>query len=69
LAEGICLIEKRLVDVALRHGVPPTIPDKWRATMEIRAEFEARMGKSVYDLFEDVVRNTFPGCNFEKKSN
>ena len=69
LAEGICLIEKRLIDVALRHGVPPTIPEKWRKTMEIRAGFEAKMGNSVYNLFEDVIANTFPGVNFEMMSN
>jgi len=59
LAEGVCLIEKRLIDVALRHGVPPTIVEKWRATMQIKAYFEEKMGVGLYSLFDDVVENTF----------
>lgn len=59
LSEGICLIEKRLVSVVLRHGVNPHLQGKWRATMEIREDFEKRMGCSVYSLFDDVIVNTF----------
>lgn len=65
LSEGICLIEKRLVSVVLRHGVNPHMQAKWRATMEIREDFEKRMGCSVYSLFEDVIANTF-GPDFVK---
>lgn len=65
LAEGICLIEKRLVDVVIRNGVNPHLQGKWRATMEIREDFEKRMGLSVYSLFEDVIVNTF-GPDFVK---
>ena len=57
--EGICLIEKRLVSVAIRHGVTPQTPEKWRATLEIRDEFSRRAGKSIYALFDDVGRVTF----------
>lgn len=67
LAEGICLIEKRLIDVALRHGVPPTIVEKWRATMQIKAYFEQKMGASLYSLFDDVVENTFAMSPSQKK--
>lgn len=58
-AEGICLIEKRLVSVAIRHGVTPQTPEKWRATLAIREDFERRMGASVYSLFDDAVKVTF----------
>lgn len=65
LSEGICLIEKRLVSVVIRHGVNPHLQGKWRATMEIREDFEKRMGCSVYSLFDDVIVNTF-GPDFVK---
>lgn len=59
LSKGICLIEKRLIDVALRHGVRSNTPDKWRATLAIRDDFQHRIGGSIYALFDDVVSNTF----------
>lgn len=59
LSEGICLIEKRLVSVVLRHGVTPNLAEKWRATLAIRDDFERRMGCSIYTLFDDAVANTF----------
>lgn len=67
LSEGIGLIEKRLVSVVIRHGVNPYLQGKWRATMEIREDFEKRMGCSVYSLFDDVIVNTF-GPDFVKVS-
>lgn len=67
LSEGIGLIEKRLVSVVIRHGVNPYLQGKWRATMEIRENFEKRMGCSVYSLFDDVIVNTF-GPDFVKVS-
>lgn len=59
-AEGIGLIEKRLVDVAIRHGgITDAVTRKWAATLEIRRDFEERMGCSVYFLFKDSILNTF----------
>ena len=58
-AEGVVLIEKRLVNVVIRHGVRASIPEKWRATLAIRDEFQRRIGGSVYALFDDAVINTF----------
>jgi len=64
MSTGVCLIEKRLMDVALRYGnLPARVTDKWRRTMEIRADFERRMGRSVYELFPEAVANTFPARN------
>lgn len=63
LPEGVCLIEKRMVNVVLRYGANAYLQGKWRATMEIREDFERRMGCSVYALFDDVIVNTF-GLNF-----
>lgn len=60
MAEGFVLMEKRMLDVALRYGgVNDQILAKWRATFDIKHDFERRMGCSVYSLLPGVVENTF----------
>ncbi len=59
LAEGICLIEKRCMDVALRYGVDALTVPKWRALFNVQAEIEAAIGRSVYSVLPGVVENTF----------
>ncbi len=59
LATGFCLLEKRMVDVALRYGTPPAIIAKWQATLAIRDELEQQLGRSIYGLLPGVVENTF----------
>ena len=53
------LIEKRLVDVALRLGFNDLTLAKWRAFLDIRREFDAAVGGSVYRLLPGVVDHTF----------
>lgn len=59
LPEGFCLMEKRMVDVALRHGVHDYIIPKWKALFETRKYFEEKIGRSIYDILPGVVENTF----------
>ena len=59
LPEGFCLIEKRLVDMALRGGVDDYSIPRWKSTFEIKEYFESKMGKSIYDILPGVVENTF----------
>ena len=59
LPSGFCLLEKRLLDVALRYGIHERIILKWKATFEIKDEFERYMGKSIYKVLPGVVENTF----------
>jgi hypothetical protein len=59
LPHGPVLIEKRLVDVALRLGVNALTVEKWRAFLAIKDEFDAAVGGSIYDVLPDVVANTF----------
>lgn len=61
MAQGICLMEKRLMDVAMRYGVGPHSMEKWKAFFAIRDDFEQRMGGSIYAPFGDCVEVTF-GC-------
>ncbi len=60
LPEGFCLIEKRMVDVALRHGFNACTLEKWRAILQIREDLEGDLGVSIYQLLPGVVENTFP---------
>ena len=53
------ILEKRLVDVALRHGLEPGLDEKWRAFLNLRRDFERRMGASVYSLFDECAAVTF----------
>lgn len=59
LPNGFTLMEKRMIDVALRHGLNDYIVPKWKATFEIKQYFENRMGKSIYSILPGVIENTF----------
>lgn len=60
MAEGFVLMEKRMLDVALRYGgVNEHILAKWRETFRIKADFERVLDCSVYALLPGVVENTF----------
>ncbi len=61
-ASGFCLMEKRLVDIALRHGVNALTQEKWKALFRIKTQFELRMGISVYGVLPGSVENTFSGA-------
>jgi HD-like signal output (HDOD) protein len=59
LPSGFCLVEKRLIDVALRYGFNEYTLSKWKAILAIRQTFEAEIGGSIYELLPDVVKHTF----------
>jgi hypothetical protein len=59
LPDGFCLIEKRLLEVALRRGVNSFTVEKWKAFLEVQREFEDVIGCSIYSLLPGVVSNTF----------
>jgi hypothetical protein len=59
MPSGYCLIEKRMVDVALRYGINNYTISKWQGFFEVKEEFERLMGCSVYSVLPGVVENTF----------
>jgi hypothetical protein len=59
LASGFCLLEKRLVDVARRYGVNAYTVARWDAVFDIKRQFEARLGCSIYDVLPGVKENSF----------
>jgi hypothetical protein len=59
LPTGFCLMEKRLVDVALRYGTNEYSVPRWKAYLSLQKEFEKAIGSSIYKLLPGVVENTF----------
>jgi hypothetical protein len=65
LPEGICLLEKRLLDVVMRYGikdnygVKDNIIGKWRAFLGLRDYFSQKIGNSIYAVLDGVVETTF----------
>ena len=59
LPSGFCLIEKRLMDVALRHGVNEYSVPRWKAYLDIQQDIEKTIGQSIYRVLPGVVENTF----------
>jgi len=57
--DGYYLIEKRMVEASLRHGINEYTTLKWKATFEIKEYFENKMGRSVYSILPGVIDNTF----------
>ncbi|MBZ9687310.1 HD domain-containing protein [Clostridium estertheticum] len=57
--DGYYLIEKRMVEAAIRHGINEYTTLKWNETLEIKAYFEHKIGKSVYSILPGVIENTF----------
>lgn len=59
LPSGFTLLEKRLIDVALRHGVDVHTVPKWKAVFELKQYFENKTGESIYNILPKVIENTF----------
>jgi len=59
LPEGCCLLEKRFVDVVLRHGFNDFTLERWQATFAIKKQFEQEIGCSIYELLPNVAETTF----------
>lgn len=63
LSTGFCLIEKRMVDVALRLGINDATLPAWQARFRTLADFEDEIGQSVYSILPGVIEGTF-GAGF-----
>ena len=59
LSEGICLMEKRLVDVVMRYGINEFTLLKWKIQLGLRDYFSEKIGKSIYEVLDGVVETTF----------
>ena len=55
---GACILEKRLVDVALRHGVNHLSLEKWRAFLQLKQHFDRLCRCNLYTLLPNVLENS-----------
>lgn len=58
LPEGLCIVEKRMVDIALRYGSSPQMVEKWRAKLALKAHFDRATGQNIYYLLPGIVETT-----------
>ena len=58
LPSGACIVEKRLIDVALRHGVTELSIEKWKAFLQLKKLFDHKCGCSIYSLLPGVLENS-----------
>lgn len=59
LPGGACIMEKRLVDVALRHGLPEFTLRKWKAFLNTKTYFDELCGCNIYTFLPNVLENSF----------
>lgn len=59
LPNGACIMEKRMIDVALRHGVPDCGVEKWKAFIYTKKYFDKLCGCSIYNLLPNVMENSY----------
>lgn len=59
LPNGACILEKRFVDVALRHGLPDFTIEKWKAFMNVKKHFDELCGCNIYIFLPDILENSF----------
>jgi hypothetical protein len=59
LPSGFCLLEKRLVEAALRYGTTKHTADKWKLLFNNKVKLEQKIGRSIYDLLPGLRENTF----------
>ncbi|MDJ0757322.1 MAG: HD domain-containing protein [Ardenticatenaceae bacterium] len=57
LPSGFTLIEKRLVDVTLRHGFNEYSLQRWQAFLGLKMWFEKEIGQSIYQLLPGIVES------------
>ena len=59
------MIEKRIIDVALRYNLKNKIPigipllEKWQKFLELKEYFDKIYGKSIYNLLPNIIENSF----------
>ena len=59
LHSGYVLMEKRMIDISIRHGVHQGTVERWEELFKIKDYFEKKMGKSIYSVLPGVIENTF----------
>lgn len=58
LPTGACIVEKRLIDVELRHGVHQGTVNKHRAFLVLKEYFDKLCGCNIYSFLPNVFENS-----------
>ncbi|QVK17475.1 HD domain-containing protein [Mycoplasmatota bacterium] len=58
LPNGFCILEKRMIDVALRRGVNDLTIGKWKKVFSLKQEIEKSINQSIYNLLPNIIENT-----------
>lgn len=58
LPTGACIMEKRFVDVVMRHGMQSFTVEKWKKYIEIKKYFDTLCGCDIYTLLPNVYENS-----------
>lgn len=58
LPNGACIMEKRFVDVALRHGLPSFTVEKWKAFLNTKKYFDELCGCNIYSFLPNILENS-----------
>jgi len=56
IAEGVCLIDVRILNVARRHGFNDFTLRKWESIFSLKNYFDSLCCKNIYDLFYNEIR-------------
>jgi hypothetical protein len=59
LPSGFCLLEKRIIDVAMRYGINAKSISSWQARFQIKEKFENEIGCSIYQVLPGIIEGTF----------
>ena len=59
MPNGFCLIEKRMIEKAIKNGINELTIEKWKATISVKQYFETKIGRSIYRLLPSIIENTF----------
>lgn len=59
LQNGACIMEKRLIDVALRHGLPDFTIAKWKTFLDLKKYFDNLCNCNIYTLLPNVIENSY----------
>lgn len=59
LADGFCLLEKRLIDIHRRYGVNEYVVPRWNSLFDSKDYFERKIGCSIYEILPGVRETTF----------
>lgn len=59
LPNGACIMEKRLLDVSLRYGLPDNTLPRWHGFLDLKKRFDALCGCCIYELLPNVLENSY----------